>query len=117
MSIASPPTSRFGSSKPNIRPDRCDYELGFHREIALAIPFDVGNDSTRPRIFCRIHACESKAPIAQDFTAIRIGHAVSGLAHKAISGKHASQLVAWGKVSASTDAFPRAIVASRIPSV
>ena len=44
-----------------------------------------------------------KSLLAHYFTSVRVGHSVSGLVHMALSlsEKHTSQLVAWGRVSAS----------------
>ena len=76
--------------------DSFNTDLGLQLAVVLEIHFSPNSDTRFPRIraFCRVNAYNSRALLARDFTAIRVGSPVSGLVEKALSNPHTAHLVA-----------------------
>ena len=76
--------------------DSFNTELGLQLTVVVKIHYSLTDDPRFPRscIYARLNAYSSRALLAHDFTAIRVGSPVSGLIEKALSNPHTAQLAA-----------------------
>ena len=76
--------------------DSFNTDLGLQLTVVVKIHYSLSDDPSFPRscIYARVNAYSSRALLAHDFTAIRVGTPVSGLIEKALSKPHTAQLAA-----------------------
>ena len=74
--------------------DSYNTDLGLQLTVVLKIHYQLEKGPSFPRshVYCRVNAYSSRALLAHDFTAIRVGSAVSGLIEKSLGKPHTAQL-------------------------